>query len=129
MLQTISFANRAVLALAISAFVLVGLVFLLRSSPRPPDELTIYCAAGLREPMEAICAAYKKEHGVEITIQYGGSSTLLGNLRLNHDADLFLPADDSYIELAKKDGLIADTFPIAQMRPILADKKSNPLGI
>ena len=101
----------------------------LRRSGRPPEALTIFCAGGLREPLEAIRAAYEKENSVHLTVHYGGSSTLLSNLRLNQDADLFLPADDSYIEIAKADGLVSETFPIAQMRPILAVKKSNPLGL
>ncbi len=122
-------ANRAALALLGSVILLVGLILLLIPSTGPPQDLTIYCAAGLRQPMEAIRAAYEKDHGVHITIHYGGSSTLLANLKINHEADLFLPADDSYIDLAKNEGLITETFPIATMRPILAVKKGNPLGI
>jgi molybdate transport system substrate-binding protein len=121
--------NRAVLVLVISAAVLLFLSLTLSRSGGPPQELTIFCAAGLRAPVEAIRAAYEKEHGVHLTIQYGGSSTLLSNLRLSRDADLFLPADDSYIEIAKTGGLITETFPLAQMRPILAVKKGNPLEI
>src|SRR5437773_12312692 len=121
--------NRAVLALLASVAVLVFLSLVLSRSSSPPQELTISCAAGLREPMEAIRAVYEKEYHVHLTIQYGGSSTLLANLRLNRDSDLFLPADHSYIDLAKRDGLVTETFPIAQMRPILAVKKGNPLHI
>src|SRR6185369_17804464 len=36
---------------------------------------------------------------------------------------------ESYIEPALANGLIKDTFSIAQMRPILAVKKGNPLQI
>jgi molybdate transport system substrate-binding protein len=122
-------ANRAALALLGSLVVLVGLVLLLIPSTGPPQDLTISCAAGLREPMEAIRAAYEKERGIHLTIHYGGSSTLLANLKLNHDADLFLPADDSYIEIARADGLVTEAFPIAKMRPIVAVKKGNPLNI
>jgi molybdate transport system substrate-binding protein len=121
--------NCAVLALLASAIVLVVLTLALSRSGGPPKGLTIICAAGLREPMEAIRAIYEKEHGAHLAIQYGGSATLLANLHIHHDTDLFLPADDSYIEVAKTDSLVTETFPIAQMRPILAVKKSNPLGI
>src|SRR3954452_19947634 len=121
--------NRAVGALIASVVVLVLLSLALTRHRTPPQALTIYCAAGLREPMEALRAAYQKEKSVELTIQYGGSSTLLGNLRVNNDADLFLPADDSYIDIAKKENLITQTFPIAKMRPIVAVKKGNPHGI
>jgi molybdate transport system substrate-binding protein len=122
-------ANRATLTLLASIVLLVGLVLLLLSNTAPPQQLTISCAAGLREPMEAIRAAYEKEHGNHLTINYGGSSTLLASLRVSHDTDLFLPADDSYIDLAKTEGLVTETFPIAKMRPILAVKKGNPLEI
>jgi len=121
--------NRAVGALIASVVVLVVLGLALSRHDAPPQELTIYCAAGLREPMEAIRAAYQKEKSAKLTIQYGGSSTLLGNLRASNDADLFLPADDSYIDIAKNEQLITQTFPIAKMRPIVAVKKGNPLGI
>src|SRR5438874_10966750 len=122
-------ANRTVLALLASCIVFVALILLLIPRTGPPQELTIFCAGGLREPMEAIRAAYQKEHGVRLTIQYGGSSTPLANLRLNHEAEIFLPADDSYIESATADGLITETFPIAQIRPIVAVKKGNPRDI
>jgi molybdate transport system substrate-binding protein len=122
-------ANRPALALLGSVILLAALILLLLPSAGPPQELTIACAAGLREPIESLRAAYEKEHGTHLTIHYGGSSTLLANLRIQRDADLFLPADDSYIDLAKTDGLITETFPIAKMRPILAVKKGNPLEI
>ncbi len=43
--------------------------------------------------------------------------------------DLFLPADDSYIELAKQKSLIAEVIPIAQMRAVVAVERGNPKGI
>jgi len=79
--------------------------------------------------MEAIRAAYEKTRGAHLTIQYGGSSTLLTSLRASHDADIFLPADDSYIKMAKSEGLVIETISIAKMRPVLSVKKGNPLGI
>jgi molybdenum ABC transporter molybdate-binding protein len=76
--------------------------------------------------MEAIRAAYEKEHGLRLSIQYAGSSTLLSSLQLgNHEADLFIPADESYMDPE----LVRQTFRVAQMRPIVAVKKGNPLQI
>ena len=121
--------NRAVLVLIASAAVLILLSLLLSRGPKLSNELTVYCAAGLREPMEAIRKAYAQERGVSLSIQYGGSSTLLASLQTSAGADLFLPADESYMEPAIAKGLVAQTFAIAQMRPILAVKKSNPLHI
>src|SRR5438132_6251096 len=121
--------NRPVIALVGSVVILVLIVLGLSRSSRPADGLTVYCAGGLRGPMERIRQAYEAEHGVPITVQYGGSNTLLANLKLGQEADLFLPADDSYMDLATRDRLVGDVFSVAQMRPIVAVKRGNPLRI
>src|SRR5690242_14358752 len=115
--------NRPAIALVGSAIVLVALIFVLRHNSRPADELTVYCAGGLREPMERIRQAYERQRGVPITVQYGGSNTLLANLKLGQKADLFLPADQSYIDLANRNGLLGEVLSVAQMRPIIAVKR------
>src|SRR5262249_42334934 len=43
--------------------------------------------------------------------------------------DLYLPADDSYIQLARAKGLLAETLPLARMKPVLAVAKGNPKKI
>src|SRR5947209_16325728 len=101
---------RPALVFLASAVVLTGLIVWLsrgglRSGSRG-DALTVYCAAGLREPMEEIRKACQVERGIAVSIQYGGSNTLLANLKLSADADLFLPADDSYIAAALQDRLL-----------------------
>ena len=85
--------------------------------------------AGLKQPVEAIRHDYERETGQTVLVQYGGSNTLLANLKLTGEADLFLPADDSYIELARRDNLVGQTTPLARMRPVLVVKKGDPLGI
>ena len=121
--------DRAAIGLLASAIVLVGLIAWLSHGRGPPASVVVYCAAGLREPVEAIRNAYESERGISVVVQYGGSNTLLANLKVSQDADLFLPADDSYIALAQQDRLLADTFPVARMRPLLAMKKGNPLQV
>src|SRR5689334_5886990 len=117
--------NRPVVALLASAVVLAGLIFWLSRGGPLQATLTVYCAAGLREPMEAIRKAYEAERGAAVSIQYGGSNTLLANLELSEAAELFLPADDSYIAAAEQDHLLAETLPVARIRPVLVAKKGS----
>jgi len=112
-----------------SAIVLAGLIFWLGRGSPPQSTLTVYCAAGLREPMEAIRKTYEAEHGTTVSIQYGGSNTLLANLKLSEAADLFLPADDSYIAAAQQDHLLAETLPVARIRPVLVAQKGSLAAI
>ncbi|MDA0589918.1 MAG: molybdate ABC transporter substrate-binding protein [Planctomycetota bacterium] len=96
---------------------------------RPPEgkSLTVFCAAGLRIPVEKIAEEYEKEYGVHIDLQYGGSNALLNQLQVNKfsDADLFLAADDFYTDAAHEQGLAKERMNIAWMRPVIAVAKDN----
>ena len=56
--------------------------------------LTVFCAAGIKKPVEEIAAAYQKETGTEVRLQYGGTGTLLSQLKITKQGDLFIAADD-----------------------------------
>jgi molybdate transport system substrate-binding protein len=106
-----------------------------RSTIAPTDangetvSLKLFCAAANRKPIEAICLAYEKEFGRHVDVQFGSSQSLLSSLAVSDSGDLFLPADDSYIEMAKQRDLVAEVFPLANMHVVLAVKKGNPKNI
>ena len=91
--------------------------------------LLLFCAAGIKPPVEAVAHEYEQSCGVRVEIQYGGSGTLLSNLRVSKTGDLFLAADESYIKSAREFGLLAETLPLAQQRPVIAVAKGNPKNI
>lgn len=91
--------------------------------------LFVYCAAGLKPPLEAIARDYEREYHTRIELQYGGSGTLLANLRVSGKGDLFVAADASYIDLALAQKLMDETIPLANQRPVLAVAKGNPKHI
>lgn len=97
-----------------------------RTGSRP---LLVYCAAGVRKPVEAAAKQYEREYGVAVQLQYGGSQTLLTNAKLANTGDLYIPGDASYLDLARKEGLLAETVPLATMRPVLAVRRGNPGAI
>src|SRR4051812_1905763 len=92
--------NMALLAFAGTVALLAILVALLVSKPTQTASktpLVMYCAAGLKAPVEAAAKAYELEFGVPIQLQFGGSQTLLANIEISKRGDLYLPADDSYL--------------------------------
>ncbi|MCA9409795.1 MAG: molybdate ABC transporter substrate-binding protein [Candidatus Omnitrophica bacterium] len=93
------------------------------------QSLFLYCAAGIRPPVEEVAAQYEKEYGTPIQIQYGGSNTLLSQIDVGKTGDLYIAADDNYINLAREKGLVKEAIPLALMRPVLAVKKGNPKNI
>ncbi len=120
-----------------SLTVIVGLIALLQWQSRTSrpvagaggKPLVVFCAAGIKPPVEAVAREYEQTFGVRVQLQYGGSGTLLSNLRVADAGDLFLAADESYMKAAREFGLLAETIPLARMRPVIAVAKGNPRNI
>ena len=92
--------------------------------------LTLYCAAGIKPAVAQIAQQYaEEEFGTPVSLQYGGSGTLLSNLRVSQTGDLYLAADDSYIDIAVKEGLVKESLPVAKMTPVIITAKGNPKKI
>ena len=116
-----------VAAFLVSLGVFLVLAVKLFRGPEAPVEapILVYCAAGLRMPIEAS----EKAYGGKIQLQYGGSNTLLANAEVSGKGDLFIAADDSYLKLAREKGLAAEAIPLARQTAVLAVAKGNPKKI
>lgn len=91
--------------------------------------LLLFCAASNRGPMDAICADYLREFGRSVEIQYGASQTLLSSIEVSHTGDLYLPADASFIDMARDKDLLAEAIPLARMHAVVAVSRENPKQI
>ena len=101
----------------------------LKSAKTSTAPLTVFCAAGMKKPVEEIAAAYQKETGTEVRLQYGGTGTLLSQLKITQLGDLFIAADDGALADAKKLGVTREEFPLVIQKPVLAVAKGNPKHI
>lgn len=127
-------ARRILLGSLLLLAVLVGL---LRWEPRRPGPATgasatsparpllVYCAAGLKGPVEALARDYERRYGVPVQLQFGGSGTLLSNLRVARQGDLFLAADGSYVDLARSNGVAAEVLPLARLTPVVVARRDR----
>jgi molybdate transport system substrate-binding protein len=105
--------------------VLAGLMMWLAGGTRGPaasgQTLVVYCAAGVRPPVEQIAQQYEEEYDVPIRLQYGPSGGLESQLQINPNADLFIPAAaDPFLVRGRKKGEIAETIPLAKLQVVLA---------
>lgn len=125
-------AGAAIVAFLASAGLLAVLVVLLASNPEGKitntgsQPLVVFCAAAVKAPLEAIARDYEKAYGVPVQLQFGASQTLLTNIQVSGQGDLFLPADDSYLDLAREKNLIDESIPLAKMTAVLVVAKGNP---
>ncbi len=92
------------------------------------NELEMHCAAGLQKPVEEIARQYEKAYGVKIRLNFGGSGQLLTKLEIA-GGDLYLPADKSYTDQAKDQGLVAETLTVSKLTAGIIVAKGNPRNI
>ncbi|MDA1163909.1 MAG: molybdate ABC transporter substrate-binding protein [Planctomycetota bacterium] len=135
-LQRRSGRVNALWALLAGGAAIVGVMAFLLSlggpGQAPPGQtLVMFCAAGLRVPVEEIAAEYEEKYGVHIELQYGGSNTLLNQIQVDKygSSDLLLAADDFYTDKAYEEGLAQERLSIAWMRPVIVVAKDNPQNI
>jgi len=91
--------------------------------------ITVYCAAGVKKPVEAIADQFRREYGVEVRLQYGPTGTLLSNIRVAKQGDLFIAADDGALADARKLDIIREAIPLVRQHPVIAVHKGNPKNI
>ncbi len=106
----------------LSAVAAAGLVLLLRSGGPPGRPLVVYTAASLRPVAEACAADFEAKTGRRVELRAGGSEYLLTQARQSataSPADVFLPADDSYLRDAASFGLAGPATPIGRMRAVV----------
>lgn len=91
------------------------------------NPLTVYCAAGIRLPVEEAAKQYQVEFGRKVQIDYGSSGELEGRLEIDRRSkktrcDLYIPADRSFAKRCEEKGLTAESIQLAEFRLVLATK-------
>jgi molybdate transport system substrate-binding protein len=63
-------------------------------------KITVFAAASLTNAMQDIATAYKKEKNVEVVSSFASSSTLARQIEAGAPADLFISADQKWMDYA-----------------------------
>ena len=99
------------------------------TEPGEATSLVVFCAAGMKQAVEAIAEDYRKQAGVEVALHYGGTGTLLSQLRVARRGDLFIAADESSLADAARLDVVRDSQPLVVQHPVLAVARGNPKRI
>ena len=67
---------------------------------------TIFAAASMKTALDAIAAGWKAKTGKTLVISYGSSGTLAKQIESGAPADLFISADQKWMDVLAKDGAI-----------------------
>lgn len=131
-LVTFIFSGLLILTLLVLAFQLRPDALLETSR----QTVRIYCAAGIAKPVEDIVTSYNAQYGTDVEIvRTGGSGELAGQIKTEYEtgllggADVYITADDRLLDKAYQAGVIAERFPVAEQRPVIAVPLSSEIPI
>jgi molybdate transport system substrate-binding protein len=93
--------------------------------------LTAFVGSASKPPMEEAAAVFKKEAGIEVFFNFGGSGTMLSQIELSRSGDLYIPGSQDYMAKAERGNVVdpASVRKIAYLIPVIAVQKGNPKNI
>lgn len=104
-----------------------------RSTPERSAAQTLlaYVGAASKPPTEEAVTLYEKKTGVKVDLVIGGSGSVLSQMKLAKQGDIYFPGSSDYMEKAKRDGdVFAETEKvIVYLVPAINVQKGNPRQI
>ncbi|OPY64624.1 MAG: putative binding protein precursor [Syntrophorhabdus sp. PtaU1.Bin002] len=104
-----------------------GFITLFAAEPK----IMAFCGSASKPAMEEAADRFKKLTGIQVDLNFGGSGTMLSQMRMARRGDLFIPASPDYIVKAEKEGVIdpGTVKIVAYLIPAIAVQPGNPKGI
>ncbi|QGP90928.1 Bacterial extracellular solute-binding protein [Neomoorella glycerini] len=94
-------------------------------------ELQVFAGAASKPPLEEIATLFMQKSGVKVNLTFGGSGSVLSQMKLSRQGDIYIPGSSDFMEMAKKEGVVdAKTEQIlVYLIPAINVPKGNPQGI
>ena len=94
-------------------------------------KIRVFAAASLTDVMNVIAKQYTQQTGVQVVSVYGGSGTLAKQLEQGAPGDLFISADEKWMQYLKDKQLVqvSSIKPWLGNRLVMITPKSKPLSI
>ncbi len=95
------------------------------------EELLVFSGAASKPAIEEIAEIYKEKTGTRVQVNVGGSGSLLAQIEMSGQGDVYIPGSPDYIEIANEKELIySDSVEIiAYLVPGIIVPAGNPAGI
>jgi molybdate transport system substrate-binding protein len=121
--------HSAIIKILIGAFALGGC---LSGAPAcSAESLLVFAGAASKPPTEEAAKLYEQKTGVKVDLVFGGSGSVLAQMKLAKQGDIYFPGSSDYMEKAKRAGdVFADSEKtIVYLISAINVAKGNPLGI
>lgn len=95
------------------------------------ERIFAFCGAASKPAMEEAAEMFHKQTGVKVDLNFGGSGTMLSQMKLARRGDLYIPGSPDYMVKAEREGLVdpKTTRIVAYLVPAIGVQPGNPKGI
>jgi molybdate transport system substrate-binding protein len=122
-------------AALLGAVALGGLLHLTDSGQAPASaptgRLVVFAGAASQPATSEVAEMFTRRTGIQVDCSFGGSGTMLNQIRMEHFGDLYIPGSNDYMDKAEADELVDPSTrkTICWLRPVICVPKGNPKGI
>lgn len=108
-------------------FLCLLMISIAPSSTAAIQPVVVFAGSASQPPLEEAASAFEEETGIPIILHLGGSGSMLSQIQLTGQGDLYIPGSPDFMEKAKAFGLVdKDATIIAYLIPALIVAKGNP---
>ena len=93
--------------------------------------LTVFCGSASKPAMQEIAARFEHETGIEVNLVFGGSGTLLSQIELSKQGEIYLPGSPDYIIIGDRKKLLIEGSQriVAYLVPAIITPAGNPANV
>jgi len=95
------------------------------------SSITAFCGSASKPAMEEAATAFEQETGIKVFLNFGGSGTMLSQMKVSQSGDLYIPGSPDYMQIAVADDIVdPDTITIiSYLVPAILVQEGNPENI
>lgn len=93
--------------------------------------LLMYAGSASKPPTEEAIQLFEQKTGIKVQVVFGGSGTVLSQMKLSREGDLYFPGSSDFMEKAKTDGdvVAATEARVVYLVPAINVQRGNPKNI
>ncbi|MBW2688857.1 MAG: molybdate ABC transporter substrate-binding protein [Deltaproteobacteria bacterium] len=111
----------------LTALLTISITTAFSGSAKP---VVVFAGSASQPPLEEAAKAFEDKFGIPITLHLGGSGSMLSQILLSGQGDLYIPGSPDYMEKAREFDLIdGEEAIIAYLVPAILVPKGNPQQI
>lgn len=118
-----------IIGLVLLAVVVLSVCF--GCSDKESRSITVFCGSASKPAMEEAAVTFEEETGIQVFLNFGGSGTMLSQMKVSQSGDLYIPGSPDYMQIAVADDVVEPQTVsiISYLVPAILVQSGNPESI